>query len=618
MRPPQTDLCRATPRPLRVLALLLAPLALGPCAPALAQGSIPFKRLEAPDTLHTAAELAALMQTSTVVDADAHTIAAPPEPHEEGSALLVKRSGERWLAFPLPLHRDRQNSFEPQRITPDGRFLVAEQWSMNFTRGQELHEVDLYLIDLEHLTCASLTTLVDNFEWEIDDMDVQHDHRTRDSSVVSITSTHVHLVNGCTVNGRPVPCERPMVSYRITPEALVPDSSISIAPVVSGASQLPAPPGGWDRHTLRRNQRLCPGRTSENMARPLLDDAARTGLLQHAHAPYSGATLRYGAKLPFDNGLRITLLCERDDDHDLLWLTYDRQGQLQGVDTLAATYGDGQYAVSECIYLNPYGQLLVESIHNETLRDEVDTMAYRCDTLMYEPVIEGMAYANETGEINHGYQLRRRAVDLTRCWVEKHAADARPPYPWHPLSEVLPPGRRVLQQACGDLNGDGAEDHVLVLTNETDDGPRDLLIAFTAPDRGRFVEHALLKDFLPGKSDGGFHDPIGEEGISGVSIREDTLVITQFGGSAWKWTSTDKYVHDASRKAFFLVESGGRSFHAASEDGQDEELRELDALRKEQKLNKEQAARYAELKELAEKARWRSTRHPLGTKPIGQ
>ncbi|HRH69206.1 MAG TPA: hypothetical protein PLB89_06860 [Flavobacteriales bacterium] len=603
---------------MRAILFLLLLSALSACATSAPKDRIPFVPLEAPQVLRSAADVVLLKRTDPVVDADTRTISTPEEPLVDGNATLLKRSGEQWLAYALPLFKDRQNHFELQRITSDGRFLIAEQRTTEFTRGHEYLQVDLYLIDLEQLTYASLTTLLDNFEWEFDDKGVQHDHRTRDSSVVSITSSHIHLVNGCTVNGDPVPCESPSISYLITTEALVPDSSISISPVADGASQLPAPPGGWDRYTLRRNQRLCPGRTPENMDRLLVNDAARTELMQHTSGKYAGATLRFGDKLPFDNGLRITLLCERDDDHDLLWLTYDRMGQLQGVDTLASTFGDGQYEVQECIYLNPYGQLLVESVYRETLRDEVDTMAYRCDTLVYEPVVEGTADADENGELKQGYQLRRRAMDLTRCWVEKHAVNDRGPFSWHSVRELIPADRRVLQAASGDLDRDGADDHVFVLTNAADDGPRDLLIAFTAPDRGRFVLHDLLQGFLPDKKSGGFHDPIGEEGISGIRISADTLVITQFGGSAWKYTSTDKYVHDASRKAFYLVESGGRSFHAPSEDRQAEELQELEALSNKQKLNKEQAARYAELKELAEKATWKVTKYLVGTRPMAQ
>lgn len=577
---------------------------------------IPFVPLQAPDTLRAAADVRALQQSNSVVDVDQRSITEPQEPLEESSPMLVKQLGDRWLAYALPLYKDRQNYFELQRFTSDGRYVIAEQRSMNFTRGQELHVVELYLIDVEHLTFASLTVLEDNFEWVIDEQEVQHDHRTRDSSLVSITDTHVHLVNGCTVNGGSVPCAVPTISYRITPERLVPDASISVTPAASGASQLPAPPGGWDRHALRPNQRLCPGPVADHTDRAVVDEEARIALLQHTAKDYADATLRFGSKLPFENGLRITLLCDRDDDHDLLWLTYDRFGQLQGVDTLASSYGDGQYAVEECLCMSPVGQLLIESVHRETLRDEVDTMAYRCDTLSYEPMVTGAAYEAERGTAAMGYALRRRAVDLTRCWVEKHAVDARPPYTWHALREVLPPGRRVLQQATGDLDRDGAEDHVLVLTNATDDGARDLLIVFTAADRGRFVQHELLREFLPGKHDGGFHDPIGEEGISGISILSDTLVITQFGGSAWKWMSTDKYVYDASRKAFYLVESGGRTFHPSSEDSRSDELQELEALRKKKQLGTAQAARYAELKELEQRATWKSTRYAPGERPL--
>jgi len=601
-------------RDLSILITLVALLACGSSVPQ--DSSIPFQPLDAPDTLSMASDVIALKNRFPAVDLDERSISEPQEPLEEGGANLVKRMGDRWLVYSLPLLKDRQSRFELQRFTPDGRYLVAEQWSTNFTRGQELREAELYLIDLERLTYASLPTLEDNFEWEIDDQEVQHDHRTRDSSLVSITDTHLHLVNGCTVNGRSVPCGTASISYRITPEALVPDNSISISPVATGASQLPGPPGGWERHTLRRDQRLCPGPVAEHQVHALVAEEARIALLQYAAKDYAGSTLRFGTKLPFENGLRITLFCDRDDDHDLLWLTYDQLGQLQGLDTLASTYGDGQYAVSECIHLNPFGQLLIASVHEESLRDEVDTMAYRRDTLWYEPVIQGMVRTNESGDSRTFYHVQRRPMDLSHCWVEKHAVDAHSPYAWHSLREVLPEDRRILQQATGDLDRDGAGDHVLVLANEADDGARDLLIAFTAPDRGRFVRHALLREFLPSKHDGGFHDPIGEEGISGISIQADTLIITQFGGSAWKWTSTDKYVYDASRKAFYLVESGGRSFHASGEESQAEERMELETLRTKQKLNKEQAERLAELKELAEKATWKTTRYPLGTKPM--
>ncbi|MEZ4807032.1 MAG: hypothetical protein R2815_06090 [Flavobacteriales bacterium] len=401
---------------MRNLSLLFTLVALLACGSSVPQdSSIPFQPLDAPDTLSTASDVITLKRRLPAVDLDERSISEPQEPLEEGGANLVKRIGDRWLVHSLPLFKDRQSHFELQRFTPDGRYLVGEQWSTNFTRGQELHVAELYLIDLERLTYASLPILEDNFEWEIDDQEVQHDHRTRDSSLVSITDSHLHLLNGCTVNGRAVPCGKASISYRITPEALVPDNSISISPIATAASQLPAPPGGWERHTLRRDQHLCPGPVADHQDNALVDEEARVALLQHAAKDYAGSTLRFGAKLPFENGLRITLFSDRDDDHDLLWLTYDQLGQLQGLDTLASTYGDGQYAVSECIHLNPFGQLLIASIHEETLRDEVDTMAYGRDTLWYEPVIQGMVRTDESGDNRTYYHLKRRPMDLSHC-----------------------------------------------------------------------------------------------------------------------------------------------------------------------------------------------------------
>lgn len=606
-----------TPSLRAILILLLLP-ATGAWASPEPQDRIPFVPLEAPHVLRSPADVVLLKRTDPVVDADERTISTPDEPMVEGNATLVERSGDQWLAHALPLHKDRQDHFELQRITPDGRFLIAEQRSMNFSRGQEVHQVDLYLVDLERLTYASLTTLVDNFEWEIDAQDVQHDHRTRDSSVVSLSGTHIHLVNGCTVNGMPVPCPVPSASYRITPEALVLDRGISVSPVSTGESQLPSPPGGWDRHTLQREQRLCPGRTTDNMRRPLVDEVARARLLQHAMATYAGATLRYGARLPFDNGLRIALFCERDDDHDLLWLTYDRMGELQGIDTLASSFGDGQYEVAERIYLNTYGQMLVESVHRETLRDEVDTMAYATDTLVYEPVVESVGELGSDGELRYRYRLRRRPMDLTGRWLEKHAVGDRGPYRWHSVRELIPAERRVLQAASGDLDRDGADDHVFVLSNAADDGPRDLLIAFTASDRGRFVRHALLPGFLPDKQSGGFHDPIGEEGLSGISVRGDTLVIAQFGGSAWKWEGVDAYMFDRALNGFFLVERRSRGYHAPSLDTQDAELAELEAQRSRGTLGAGEEERYAELKKMVAEAKWKVERYQVGERPLGR
>ncbi|MGV3637003.1 MAG: hypothetical protein ACO1NQ_05075, partial [Flavobacteriales bacterium] len=489
--------------------------------------------------------------------------------------------------------------------------------SGSLTRGLENLTVELIGVDIERASYATITIRQFDQQWDTDGTGTDtKGHTTLDSAVVTYAGSHVYISRGCTVDGRSVPCEDPGGAYRITPEALVLDSAISVVRTDIADHGPPPPLTAIDRAGFVQFPRLCPGDGGKRLALIQLDDAARQRLLQD-HAPhYTNCVISYGWLLQEAPQTRITLLSDRDDDHDLLWLVYDDRGRLIGLDTLASQWGDGQLIRWECADLDQHGNLRVEAVELETARDEVDTMAYRRDTLVYAIHSESIGALDEQGEIRSHYRLTRHPEDLTRCWVEKHATATGPPHGWRSLREVIPVGRVVFQQAIGDLNRDGAQDHVLVLTNGTDDGPRDLLIAFTAQDRGSYVRHALLKDFLPARNSGGFHDPIGEEGISGISIREDTLVITQFGGSAWKWIDTDKYIYADKRRAFYLVETGGRSYHAAAEEGWEQELNDLMAVRQRQKLTPEQLDRYTELKEIQDKALWRSTRYAVGQRPM--
>lgn len=123
------------------------------------------------------------------------------------------------------------------------------------------------------------------------------------------------------------------------------------------------------------------------------------------------------------------------------------------------------------------------------------------------------------------------------------------------MQALVPADRWVLQSASGDLDGDGRADHVLVLTDTADAGDRDLLIAFTSPDACGFTQKAMLPDSCPAGTSGGFRrDPIGEEGISGISIHGDSLVVHLFGGSAWKWEERSVYRYTRPQNDFFLVQ----------------------------------------------------------------
>jgi hypothetical protein len=603
---------------LRPFTLTLLILGLHTCSTALSSTSIPFKALSAPDTVWTEVALKVLERSYRLVYPEQRRFSVGPEDDRFEGAKLVKKPGDFWLVYDLPVWCSApQHDYAIDGFNEDGRYLRLTQRSGSLTRGHENVTVELYLVDLERTTYATITVRMFEQRWDTDGTGTDtKGHITIDSAEVTFAGAHVYITRGCTVDGRSVPCEDPGGAYRITPEALVLDTTISVARTDIVDHGTPLPLTAIDRAGFVRLPRLCPGDAGTRPALTQLDATARQRLLQD-HAPhYANCILSYGWLLQEAPQTRITLLSDRDDDHDLLWLAYDDMGRLIGLDTLASEWGDGQLIRWECAYVDPYGNLRVEAVEEETLRDEVDTMAYRRDTLVYSIRGEATGLQDEQGEIRSHYRLTRRPEDLTQCWVEKHATNDQPPHLWMALRAVIPNDRIVFQHAIGDLNRDGAQDHVLVLTNETDDGPRDLLIAFTAQDRGSYVRYALLKDFLPARNSGGFHDPISEEGISGISIHEDTLVITQFVGSAWKWTSTDKYVHDGTRNAFYLVETGGRSFHAAGEEGMREEMSDLETLRKRQKLSPEQKVRHAELKELEEKATWRATRYALGQKPM--
>ena len=184
------------------------------------------------------------------------------------------------------------------------------------------------------------------------------------------------------------------------------------------------------------------------------------------------------------------------------------------------------------------------------------------------------------------------------------------------MKALIPADRRVLQAASGDLDRDGRADHVFVLTSAADEEDRDLLIAFTAHDACGFTQQALLPGFLPGRHSGGFHDPIGEEGISGISIHGDSLVIHIFGGSAWKWEQRSVYQYSRTHNDFFLVREEGRSYHAPSVSTLDEDLRYYEEAARNRPLTVEEEQRLAEVRKTEEDYRWKGTSYPLGAKPM--
>ncbi|MEO5585325.1 MAG: hypothetical protein ABIQ75_07715 [Flavobacteriales bacterium] len=364
--------------------------------------------------------------------------------------------------------------------------------------------------------------------------------------------------------------------------------------------------------------RFSGGRTS-GMVKLNAED--RTAYLQGYSAQFAASELYFFAILLCDGGRReITILSTQNDDNDLLWLRYDQENQLNGFDTLISSYGDGQRMTQEFAYWEPWGSFTIATTTHETYRDGNDTMAYLTDTLLYERRLVGIMYIpDEGGDPVERYELERVPLDLTRHWMTKYPTEEPAKEQRYSLRSVMPPRKHAFLTAIGDLNGDHVDDYVFALEDGTIPDPennlRDLQIVFTT--YSGFQQKLYLPAFFPGRSSGGFFDPIGEECCSGIFISGDTLIVALFGGSAWQWQTRHYYRYSEAQGTFFLIKEESRSFHSPSVDTMDEELADLEQLvTGGGKLDSEQQQRLTELRKMVADYQWTVVTHPIGELPI--
>jgi len=404
------------------------------------------------------------------------------------------------------------------------------------------------------------------------------------------------------------------------------------ATVATGAPAMSAPDGSvgtcFDstKFHVARPDTLFPGRyrgagSTDRLVKLTTED--RIAYLQRYSASYDDSELFFfSIFLCAGERRQITLLCTHHDDNDVLWLSYDMESRLNGIDTLLTSWGDGQFSTDEYAYWEPWGSLTIVSTTNETARDGNDTMAYLMDTLMYDwRYGNGPLYIpEEDADPLYQYTVERVPQDLTRHWLIKFPTEEPAKEQRYSLRAVMPPNTEAFLTAIGDLNGDKETDYVFALEPDTgvgvSEGTRDLQIVFGTP--GGFKEKLFLPGFFPGRSAGGFHDPLGEEGYSGISISGDTLIVGLFGGSAWKWQTRHYYRYSTEHQAFFLVKEQARTFHAASVDTMDEELAELEQMNNSGKrLNAEQQEWLTRLRKMVADYEWHPVVHPMGEYPIG-
>jgi len=403
-------------------------------------------------------------------------------------------------------------------------------------------------------------------------------------------------------------------------DALAQEPAEAEAPVVTTTAQVP----GWTldtakfirstTDTLYADRYQGPGRRHALLP---LTDTDRITYLQRFAPLYTEASLYFCSILDRTPGIqRITILAERNDDQDLLWLNYDRNGRLNGLDTLISSFGDGQEATTEIAYRNPYGTLMVAQVSRETFRDEQDTMAYLIDTLLFESGLTRVDELPTDPDLPpEHYSLIREPRDLTRHWMELSTYSAPTKIVRRSLMQVVPPGKTVFQTAIGDLNGDGWNDSAPE-KKEDPDGPRDLQLVFTDRELG-FVQKALAMGLLPDRHSGGFHDPIGEPGISGISIESGHLVIARFEGSAWKSESRQEYTYAPKLDGFYLTMEQGRSYHAPTVEVMDEELARFEAMQQQgEALSTEEVERVAFLRKMKADYMYKPVYYPIGEKPL--
>jgi hypothetical protein len=126
---------------------------------------------------------------------------------------------------------------------------------------------------------------------------------------------------------------------------------------------------------------------------------------------------------------------------------------------------------------------------------------------------------NEKSEINNDV-INSKAKDFTSLI----------PAGWHILEHTEP------VKAEGDLNKDGIQDLAIVIekTQEENDPPRSLLIAFGNKDHTFSLSTIAVNVILGALEGGGWGDP-----FDGIIINRGSVVVSDFGGSGQRWY--DKY-----------------------------------------------------------------------------
>jgi hypothetical protein len=124
------------------------------------------------------------------------------------------------------------------------------------------------------------------------------------------------------------------------------------------------------------------------------------------------------------------------------------------------------------------------------------------------------------------------------------------------IEAFVPAGWKLISRGTGDLNGDALDDIVGVIectkpmSSPDEAPPRILFIAFR---RGSSYELSIQSDSAIMKADEGgvFGDP-----FSALKVENGTLLISFYGGSAWRWSCEYRFKYLGKSWRLIAVSSG--------------------------------------------------------------
>lgn len=135
-----------------------------------------------------------------------------------------------------------------------------------------------------------------------------------------------------------------------------------------------------------------------------------------------------------------------------------------------------------------------------------------------------------------------------------------------PIDPYVPRGFSVSDQYNADINQDGFNDKILVLTDmrevspaQTEEGPRRLLVILLGTKEG-FTVAVETDRVVYCKTCGGM---MGDPYVR-IAIKPPFFTVEHYGGSAWRWKRYTTFKYAKEQKSFLLHKDGHEFFNASA------------------------------------------------------